>query len=51
MIYISGPGHGGQAVVANDYIDGSYAHMYPEFKEGDETSLKNYLNNLAFQVE
>ena len=48
MIYISGPGHGGQAVVANDYIDGSYAHMYPEFKEGDETSLKKLFKQFSF---
>ena len=24
MIYISGPGHGGQAMVANTYLEGSY---------------------------
>ena len=31
MIYISGPGHGGQAMVANCYLDGSYGKIYPEF--------------------
>ena len=30
MIYISGPGHSGQAMVANSYIDGTYSEYYPE---------------------
>ena len=29
MIYISGPGHGGNAMVAQDYLDGSYSAIYP----------------------
>ena len=24
MIYVSGPGHGGQAMIANNYLDGTY---------------------------
>ena len=30
MIYISGPGHSGQAMVANSYIEGAYNEYYPE---------------------
>jgi len=30
MIYVSGPGHGGPAVVANTYLEGSYSEVYPE---------------------
>ena len=30
MIYISGPGHSGQAMVANSYIEGTYSEYYPE---------------------
>lgn len=30
MIYICGPGHGGQAVVSNSYLEGSYSEFYPE---------------------
>ena len=30
MIYISGPGHSGQAMVANSYIEGTYNEFYPE---------------------
>ncbi len=29
MIYISGPGHGGPALVANTYLEGSYSEVYP----------------------
>ena len=30
MIYVSGPGHGGPAVVANTYLEGTYSEVYPE---------------------
>ena len=33
MIYVSGPGHGGQAMVANTYLEGSYSEVYPEITE------------------
>src|ERR687885_722313 len=29
MIYICGPGHGGPAMVANTYLEGSYSELYP----------------------
>ena len=29
MIYLSGPGHGGNAMVAQDWMDGSYSEVYP----------------------
>ncbi|MFN7935056.1 MAG: phosphoketolase family protein [Bryobacteraceae bacterium] len=29
MIYIAGPGHGGPALVANTYLEGSYTETYP----------------------
>src|SRR5438270_6431245 len=29
VIYISGPGHGGPAVVANAYLEGTYSELYP----------------------
>ncbi len=29
MIYICGPGHGGQALVTNSYLEGTYTEMYP----------------------
>ncbi|MNP74554.1 Xylulose-5-phosphate phosphoketolase [compost metagenome] len=30
MFYIEGPGHGGQVMVSNSYLDGSYTEIYPE---------------------
>src|SRR5690242_1832707 len=36
MIYISGPGHGGPAVVANTYLEGTYSEMYPNVSEDAE---------------
>jgi xylulose-5-phosphate/fructose-6-phosphate phosphoketolase len=30
MIYLAGPGHGGPAVVANVYLEGTYSEIYPE---------------------
>ncbi|HEX5829799.1 MAG TPA: phosphoketolase family protein [Gemmatimonadaceae bacterium] len=30
MIFIAGPGHGGPAVVANTYLEGSYSELYPD---------------------
>ena len=29
MIYVSGPGHGDPAVVANTYLEGTYSEIYP----------------------
>lgn len=33
VIYICGPGHGGPAVVANTYLEGSYSEIYPEITQ------------------
>ena len=33
MIYISGPGHGGQASVTNTYLEGTYSEVYPNISE------------------
>ena len=34
MIYISGPGHGGPALVANTYLEGTYSEIYPNIIAG-----------------
>ncbi|HEY7792550.1 MAG TPA: hypothetical protein VIA10_00935, partial [Gaiellaceae bacterium] len=36
MIYICGPGHGGPALVANTYLEGSYTELYPDISEDKE---------------
>ncbi len=30
VIYLAGPGHGGPALVASGYLDGTYSEIYPE---------------------
>ena len=40
MIYLSGPGHGGNAMVANTYLEGSYSEVYPNITEDIEGMQK-----------
>jgi xylulose-5-phosphate/fructose-6-phosphate phosphoketolase len=47
MIYISGPGHGGPAVVSNVYLEGSYSETYPAVTE-DEAGLKKLFKQFSF---
>ena len=47
MIYISGPGHGGNAVVSNVYLEGTYSNTYPEVSE-DIEGLKKLLKQFSF---
>ena len=47
MIYISGPGHGGQAIVSNTYLEGSYTETYPSITE-DEEGLKKLFKQFSF---
>lgn len=47
MIYISGPGHGGNAPVSNVYIEGTYSEMYPEITE-DIEGLKKLFKQFSF---
>ena len=47
MIYISGPGHGGQAMVANNYLEGVYSKYYPEITE-DLDGLKKLCKQFSF---
>ncbi len=39
MIYVSGPGHGGPAVVSNTYLEGTYSEIYPHIGQ-DEAGLQ-----------
>ena len=47
MIYLSGPGHGGQAMVANNYLEGVYTKFYPKITE-DEEGLKKLCKQFSF---
>ena len=43
MIYVSGPGHGGPAVVGNTYLEGTYSEIYPNISQ-DEAGLQEALH-------
>src|SRR5690349_1574280 len=47
MIYISGPGHGGPALVANTYLEGTYTEIYPSVTE-DAAGLKRLFTQFSF---
>jgi len=47
MIYISGPGHGGPAVVGGTYLEGTYSEIYPNIS-GDEAGLKRLFTQFSF---
>src|SRR3954471_19151250 len=46
-IYISGPGHGGPALVANTYLEGTYSEFYPNVSR-DEDGLKALFRQFSF---
>ncbi len=47
MIYISGPGHGGNAIVSHVYLEGTYSEYYPNVSE-DEVGLKRLFKQFSF---
>ncbi|RAV71821.1 phosphoketolase family protein [Aerococcus mictus] len=40
MFYIEGPGHGGQVMQANAYLDGTWSEHYPEYPQNKEGMQK-----------
>jgi xylulose-5-phosphate/fructose-6-phosphate phosphoketolase len=47
MIYVSGPGHGGPAVVGNTYLEGTYSEIYAGISQ-DEAGLKRLFTQFSF---
>ena len=47
MFYIAGPGHGGPALVANTYLEGTYSEIYPDVSQ-DEAGLKRLFTQFSF---
>jgi len=47
MIYVSGPGHGGPAVVGNTYLEGTYSEIYPDISQ-DEAGLRKLFKQFSF---
>jgi xylulose-5-phosphate/fructose-6-phosphate phosphoketolase len=47
MIYIAGPGHGGPAMVANAWLEGTYSHYYPDVSR-DEPGMARLFKQFSF---
>ncbi len=47
VIYVTGPGHGGPALVANAYLEGTYSEFYPKISQ-DEAGLKRLFTQFSF---
>jgi len=47
MIYMSGPGHGGPAVVGSTYLEGTYSEIYSNISQ-DEAGLKRLFTQFSF---
>ena len=47
MILLSGPGHGGNFFIANDWLDGSYTEVYPNISQ-DEQGLQRMFKRFSF---
>ena len=46
-IFIAGPGHGGPAVVANTYLEGTYSEVYPEVAR-NEAGMRRLFEQFSF---
>jgi xylulose-5-phosphate/fructose-6-phosphate phosphoketolase len=47
MIYVCGPGHGGPAMVANTYLEGTYSERYPHVSQ-DTEGLRRLFRQFSF---
>jgi len=47
MIYVSGPGHGGPAMVGNTYLEGTYSEFYPDIRQ-DAAGLRKLFKQFSF---
>ncbi len=47
VIYICGPGHGGPAMVASTYLEGTYSELYPDITQ-DESGMKKLFKQFSF---
>jgi xylulose-5-phosphate/fructose-6-phosphate phosphoketolase len=46
-IFLAGPGHGGPAVVANTYLEGTYSELYPDVSR-DEEGMRRLFKQFSF---
>ena len=47
VLYISGPGHGAPAMLANSYLEGVYSEVYPD-RSQDEEGLQQFFRLFSF---
>src|SRR5258706_10576336 len=47
MIYIIGPGHGGPALVAHAYLEGTYTEVYPNISQ-DQDGMRRLFKQFSF---
>ena len=47
MMYVSGPGHGGPAIVGNTYLEGTYSEVYPNISQ-DENGMRKLFKQFSF---
>ncbi len=47
VLFVTGPGHGGPALVANTYLEGTYSEVYPEVSQ-DEAGMNRLFKQFSF---
>ena len=47
MMYISGPGHGGNSLIANTYLEGSFSEVYKNIPQNEE-GMKKLFKSFSF---
>jgi xylulose-5-phosphate/fructose-6-phosphate phosphoketolase len=47
VIFVCGPGHGGPAMVANTYLEGTYSELYPDISP-DESGMRKLFRQFSF---
>jgi len=47
VLYVTGPGHGGPALVANAYLDGTYSEVYPSITR-DAAGMRRLFEQFSF---
>jgi len=47
VLFVAGPGHGGPALVANSYLEGTYSEVYPDVSR-DVVGMKRLFKQFSF---
>jgi xylulose-5-phosphate/fructose-6-phosphate phosphoketolase len=47
VLFVTGPGHGGPALVANTYLEGTYSEFYPDVSQ-DEAGMNKLFKQFSF---